>query len=410
MYNRDKNLPSNMPTGKVFERPESPSMRIGIICTSLVEESIKDELLKCNNIKRPWLWLENLKANHTIMYKGKPYTSDDYAIGYFIKWAYKDVEIEFIDPRTMTLPQLHKNDLNLTIIFDRLESFHIDPHRYYDRFVSIMSRAKNIYPSFEYQSFINQKSVYYRYMKNRNIPIVPFFSVTYAQYKKDPEKMALSVLQKAKRQKWECIIAKPDYGQESKDFKRFHPEVTKERLLAYIERIFKVYPGIVFQKYVPGFDTGTVREFRTYFVGDKYRYTIITGSESDIARRPVEEGGRYKSRYFGRVKTLARKVVKTLPTIVVAGVEMDRFLTRVDIALLASGEVFVNEIEFAPSLYAPNTSVMIDRELGNHLVKLTAKFIAARKCQKKTCAFRTMKKRVGVKRVFKSKKTRALAR
>ena len=338
------------------------------------------------------------------MYKGKQCTSDDYAIGYFIRWAYKDVEIEFIDPHTMTLSQLHKNDLNLTIIFDRLESFHLDPHRHYNRFVSTLSRAKNIYPSFEYQSFINLKSVYYRYMKNKKIPIVPFFSVTYAQYKKDPEKMAQSVIRKAKRQKWDRIIAKPDLGQEGIDFKRFHPDVTKERVMAFMERIFKLYTGIVFQKYVPGFDTSEVREFRTYFVGDKYRYTIITTAISETSHRPIEEGGTYKSPYFGRVKTLAKKVLKVLPGIVVAGVKMDRLLTRVDIALLANGDVYVNEIEFVPTIYAPETSVMIDRELGDQLVKLTRKFINARKGQKKTRGAQPARtKRDGVKRVLRSK-------
>lgn len=384
-----------------LKKSNHPRIRIGIICTSLVEESIKNELLKCQSRKRPWL--NQVNPKHTIIYKDKRCTSDDYAIGYYIKYANSDVEVEFIDPRTMTLQQLHKNDINVLIIHDLLESFHTSPYAQHARFVSMLPKIKNIYPSFTYQTFINHKSVYYRYLKNRGIPIVPFFSVTKEQWKKDPEKIAKSILQRAKRQKWQCIIAKPDFGQESIDLKRFHPEVTKERLMAYMERIFKMYPGIVFQKYVPGFDLGHVREYRTYFVGNKYRYTIITSPKSDVAHRPFEEGGKIKSPYFGRVKTLANKVLKTLPDIVVEGVKMDRFLTRVDIALLASGEVFLNEVEFVPSLYGPNTGVMIDRELGDQLVKLTTKFIAARNGQKKTRAFQpTRKKHVGFKRVFKN--------
>lgn len=351
-------------------------MRIGIICTSIVEECVKDEVLRCEDRNRPWL--KNVQGRHMIVHKGKKCTSDDYAVGYYIKSAYKDVEIQFMNPRTMTLAQLHKNDLNFLLIFDILEAFHIEPYKQYNRFASLMSRTKNIYPSFEYQSFINRKSVYYRYLKNKNIPMVPFFSVTKTDWKKNPEEMAQSVLRKAKRQKWERIIAKPDFGQEKIDFKKFHPDVTKERLMAFMERIFKVYPGVIFQKYVPGFDTGGIREFRAYFVGDKYRYTIITTATSDLAHRPIEEGGTYKSPYFGRVKNLAKKVLKVLPDIVVAGVKMDRLLTRVDMAVLANGTLYVNECEMVPSCYAPNTSVMIDRELGDQVVKLTTKFITAR--------------------------------
>lgn len=369
---------------------QKPRLRIGIICTSLVEESIKDELLSCASRKRPWL--ADVITEHTIMEDGKRCTSDDYAVGYYIKWAYSNVDIEFINPHTMSLTQLHKNDLNVSLIFDVLEAFHIAPHVQYAKFVAILPKIKNLYPSLVYQTFINHKSVYYRFLKNRGIPIVPFFSVTKAQWKKNPGKIAQSVLQKANRQKWKCIIAKPDWGQEGICFQKFHPEVTKERLLAYTERIFKLYPGIVFQKYIPGFDNGNVKEFRTYFVGNKYKYTIITDAKSDIPQRPFEEGGKVKSPYFGRVKALANEVIKILPDIFVAGIKMDRLLTRIDIALLSTGDVFVNECEMVPSLYSnvPN-KVVVDRELGDQLVRMTRKFVAARNCKKRNNAQKAQK-------------------
>ena len=91
---------------------------------------------------------------------------------------------------------------------------------------------------------------------------------------KDKTKYAEKILEKIKNNKWKKYIAKPIFGQESKDFKKFNT-MKKLPLVAYLTKNLNKYPGVCIQEYIEGFDKENP-EIRMYFVGDRYKYSIIT--------------------------------------------------------------------------------------------------------------------------------------
>ena len=75
---------------------------------------------------------------------------------------------------------------------------------------------------------------------------------------------------------------------------------------------------------------------------------------------------------INKYKSLARRTLKVLPKIKIKGVTLPKLLTRVDVASGLEGKNphFVNEIEFVPSLYIQDHDHLIDKMLGDQMVKI----------------------------------------
>ena len=73
-----------------------------------------------------------------------------------------------------------------------------------------------------------------------------------------------------------------------------------------------------------------------------------------------------------RYKTFSRKVLKKLPDVIVDGIKLPRLLTRIDVSCCLEGpkSIFVNELEFVPSLYIEENTPgkPIDQQLGDKIV------------------------------------------
>ena len=110
--------------------------------------------------------------------------------------------------------------------------------------------------------------------------------------------------------------------------------ITKFLVKKYLTNAFKKYPGIIFQEYIEGFDKENP-EYRMYFVGNKYVYTIIT--TATVVDRPKAERGNFKENNLKRYKTFSRKVLKKLPDVIVDGVKLPRLLTRIDVSCCLEG-------------------------------------------------------------------------
>ena len=113
-----------------------------------------------------------------------------------------------------------------------------------------------------------------------------------------------------------------------------------------------------------------------YFVGNKYVYTIIT--TATVVDRPKAERGNFKENNLKRYKIFSRKVLKKLPDVIVDGVKLPRLLTRIDVSCCLEGpkSIFVNELEFVPSLYIEENTPgkPIDQLLGDKIVSITKLF------------------------------------
>ena len=352
-------------------------MRIGILLTHPKSEKKKDELVNIHSRIRPWLKLIadiSNKKGLTIRREGKTMVGGDVSIGLYIMWNYPNVEIDFIRPHQITSQRLKSNDLNFSVIYDLLESYHNDSKRIFNRYKRVLERATNVYPSYQYQKFINNKCNYYKYLEKKKVTVVPTFCISSSTaHRKGLDTLITRLLNKIKHQKWKSFIAKPVYGQESLYFKKFNLN-QKRSFRMYMKKALKKFPGIIFQEYVKNFDKENP-EVRAYFVGERYEFSIVTTKKT--VKLPKQEGGTAKIPKFTAIKKQARSVLRKLPPMVIRGKRLPRLLSRIDIGCCLEGKnkTFVNELEFVPSLYIEDHKVPIDAYLGDQMIKITKKFL-----------------------------------
>jgi len=75
----------------------------------------------------------------------------DVSIGEYLKTYHGDIfEVDYIRPREISKERLSENDINFLIIYDLLESFHIDRSRgkkVYHKLLDTVRSLDNIFPN-----------------------------------------------------------------------------------------------------------------------------------------------------------------------------------------------------------------------------------------------------------------------
>jgi glutathione synthase/RimK-type ligase-like ATP-grasp enzyme len=358
--------------------------KIGIILNYKKAERKKDELMCVDDSRYPWLKIAKNKKykKYTILRKNKICVPADVAIGMYLEKVYK-TKVDYITPEEISLKRLHQNDIVFVVIYDLVEAFHLSKKADFEKYKSVLKNAKNVYPPYQYQKFINNKCTYYKYLANKGIPVAPTHCVTRKKWlKRETEKYVTTLISKFKNNKWESVIAKPVYGQESIDFAKFKTkngdmETKKTQLKKYLNEVAPKYKGIILQEYIKNFDKSNP-EFRMYYLNGKYSYCIITVNDDVVT--PKQEGGKYKvsADKYKYLKQLSKRVLHSLPKLKFKGKSHNPVLTRIDIG---SGlekvkySFFVNEVEFVPSLYIEDQKFPVVQELSKGLYK-TAKMYA----------------------------------
>ena len=369
-------------------------LNIGIVLNYKHAEKKKDELYSIN--KFPWLSIatgEKYK-DFTIRKKNKVYVPADVAIGLFLEnlssvaGGNVKIIIDYITPDEISVQRFNKNDLVYIIIYDLLESFHLSDKSKFENFKHTLQHCDNVYPPYEYQKFINNKCTYYKYLEKKRIPVAPTHCITRKKWlKKDSDSYTYKLLNKVKDNNWKSIIAKPVYGQESKDFAKFVTPTTCDscennidtqhsRLKKYLSRNIPKYKSIVIQEYIPGFDKSNP-EFRTYFIDGVYAYTVITTDK--IVATPRQEGGKYQvpSAHWNYVMRFAKRVMDSLPKFNLPKHLRSPILTRIDIGSGLEGvpyTYFVNEVEFVPSLYIEDQDFPVVEEISKSLLEVAFEY------------------------------------
>ena len=311
-----------------------------------------------------------------------------------------------------------------SMIFDKQLSF---GKTIYENYKNILDKATNVYPPKEYQKYFYSKSNYYNHLKSNNIPITQFSNIS----TKNKTKFLNEIIKYAKKMKFDPFITKPDSGQEAinfilwkkvdkpkkdKFYKKSYTNVKelRRKLKKYYENV-KIYKKVVIQKYIPGFDNEfdsnnmkkITSEIKSFYVGDKYAYSILT--DKFCHRQPRIENKSVKfidcqqeckknkkcddpcsfitksqqcigpdinPTELNRVKLLDKFVLRALPKIKLNDVELPRLLTRIDKAFIApyyskkKRELFVNEIEFVPSLFVDIINYDMIEALGNQIANI----------------------------------------
>lgn len=342
-------------------------MEMGVIVSPhIAYEVFKDELLRIDDAKRPWLRAAGLQDGVDVVLHlkdGQKVTTDDRAIAQYVRAQYAPrVRVNCISPQDPDAKaKVAQADLTFLLIYDMLEAHHTEPDANIGAVRDILSMP-NVYPPYDYQAFINNKATYYAYLKDRGITVVPFVHLTRAEFHNDRSRALAKILgmQVGDHGK---IICKPIYGQESIDFEVFHAPLSASMLEHHCERMFKLYDGVVFQAYVHAFAMEQ-NEFKLMFVGDKLMYGIREdpSKKTDFVVIDLEKEK--------PIVDYAKHVFGLLPPITMNGIVYPRLLTRIDIGCCWNGAHFVSEVEFVPSLFMNLDKVadaLVDVAIGDQM-------------------------------------------
>jgi hypothetical protein len=376
------------------------TLKIGIVLNYKNAEKKKDELMNINSFKMPWLSRANESEykKHVILRKGKKHVPADVAIGLYLEslnvGSGIGISIDYITPDEISTRRFKENDIVFVVIYDLLESFHLSDKTKFYKYKTALMESDNVYPPYEYQKFINNKCKYYSYLGNKGIPVAPTHCITKEKwFKRDADRYVNKIINKIKNNKWESVIAKPVYGQESKDFAKFMAKANcnnnnrnnqckmsldnqREHFKRYLSKNIPKYKSIVLQEYIPGFDKNNP-EIRTYFLNGQYVYSIITTSH--LVECPTQEGGRYPipSKQWKYLMKFSKRVMETLPKLDLPGDLKNPILTRIDIGSGLEGvpyTYFVNEVEFVPSLYIEDQNYPVVQEIAKSLLRVAMEY------------------------------------
>ena len=368
-----------------MKKSHSSNVKIGMVLNYKSAERKKDELINIRDKKRSWLGDKIVDPQH-IINKGKSkFVADDVATGYYLKEV-MGADVDFIQPDEISTARFKKNDIVFVLIYDLLEAYHLSGPKKYQEYKRVLKTSPNVYPPYEYQKFINNKCTYYKFLEKKGLPIAPTYCVSGDKLLK--ENYVKKLIQRLKREnKWQDFIAKPVLGQESKDFQKFKgcPSLTchEKKLTDYLQKTVPKYKSIILQEYIKGFDKDNP-ELRMFFIGGKYRYTIVTTS-NDVYK-PKQEGGKKTVQYFNQAKKLANKVMSVIPKIYIGKKGYPSVVTRIDIGTGLEGTkagFFINELEFVPSLYSEENPTykgkpfLPDQQIGSEFYKVAQQYIKA---------------------------------
>jgi len=372
------------------------SLKIGIVLNYKNAEKKKDELFEVSSKEYLQLANEQKYSKYCISSKGKKSVPADVAMGLYLEYNYPGIIVDYITPAEISAARFKKNDIVYIIIYDLLESFHLANKSNFYKFKNALKGSKNVYPPYEYQKFINNKCTYYKYLSDKKIPVAPTHCITkYKWHTRDADSYVNKLVKKVNGNKWDSIIAKPVYGQESKDFAKFMskkecatPEgclkevckssinCQKGKLKKYLAKNIPKYKSIIIQEYIPGFDSENP-EIRTYFIDGIYAYSIIT--TNTIVDKPYQEGGNYKlpPSHWNYVMKFAQRVMDSLPKLKLPGLHRNPILTRIDIGSGLHGVpkgYFVNEVEFVPSLYIEDQEFPVVEQIAESMVPVAMEY------------------------------------
>jgi hypothetical protein len=347
-------------------------LKIGIVLNYKNAEKKKDELIALKKGR-------DLNNKYTINRNGKKYVPADVGLGLYILENYNNIIIDLIRPNEISMNRFKQNDIVFIIIYDLVEAFHLSSPQEFKKYKRVLKSSDNIYPPYQYQKFINNKVTYYKYLESKNIPVAPTYGITKEKwYSRNPEKYVNNLISKFIKNKWESIIAKPVYGQESIDFAKFMNirDTNPLKLKNYIGRILPKYKGIVIQEFIKGFDKKNP-EFRMYYLNGIYRYCIITVN-GDV-KCPIQEGGKFKinNTLWNYIMRFSKKIMESLPKFNLPPHLRNSILTRIDIGSglkSAPHTLFVNEIEFVPSLYIEDQEFPIVEEIAKSLLEVAFEY------------------------------------
>ena len=248
----------------------------------------------------------------------------DVAMGAYINYYYPRAKVSLIQWDNDTIKQFDFDSQDVIfVIYDAIEIFHCGTGRTcpyeskkFERMIS--KTTAQVYPYPDFHKYIIHKPKYYADLRKAGIPVAPFFSVTPDNAIRSPALLKKKILDKG----WKGAIIKPSYAGYSLGIKvlknvnatnvstiRTHFKKLKE----------KGFPNAVVQEFIQSF--GTNYEIRTYWIDEKYAFSVGTLTEAvgHGGGLPISgfdtfksEGGTIPDSVLTKLKPIAKKAIGSI--------------------------------------------------------------------------------------------------
>ncbi len=307
--------------------------------------------------KRPWL--HNVDPQFIFTKNNISYVFDDVSIYYYLK--YKNIKCDYIFGDDININQkIVKYTYVFLLFFDQIQAFHTLSNESLQK-IKPLFLLPYIFPKYTFQHFIYHKNIYFNFLQKENIHILPFLYISLNQSNYHEKIKNFSIQNHVKK-----VYIKPIYGQNSKDHHSFHYDDLKS-LDHYISTMKNKYNAFIIQPYIDYFYHQY--EYRNFFIGNQYVYTIRTKRIKDNSKECIEEYVKmedclyiveYAKRVFQKIEKKFFQNHKNL-------------ILRIDLSYDDSKKLFVSEIEFVPYLFTYIKEVnklYIDQQIGDQMIQI----------------------------------------
>ena len=222
---------------------------------------------------------------------------------------------------------------------------------------------KNIYPKYKFINFVADKCLYYNFFNKNKINVAP--TKCYNLKLKTQ-----NIIKNLKKRDWNHIFVKPTPSAESKQlYNIYKNNLNQAHFSNHLEQLKTgKYNKIVTQEYINSLATEKYPELRTFWVGNKYQYTIET----------VDKGYEWKIRKNKLPKKIieqSKKIIKLMES----KFKLPIIVSRIDYGYNKSkNKYFVNEYEYAPGTFAeifPKNKWIMDAAIAEKILNIISKNI-----------------------------------
>ena len=276
----------------------------------------------------------------------------DIGIAYTIKEKFVDIDVDIITPSEITNTRLKKNDINFVIGYDIINIINDDPLvKQFTGQVGLKKlddiykkKENNIFPSYQFMSFLWDKKLYLQYLDKNNIPISPTLFI-------QKGKNISQLLKEIKQKKWKNFIIKPIGGTIAYGLGIFNTKECENNLsllVDYFQEEDKYYEEYLVQEKIEGFTK--YGEIKTFWIDGKFSYAVNTpGAKSPGESYNVSE--KIDPDVIKYCTNIGKKIFDVLPSIAFKRSKTIPVLIRIDFACCKNNKgkkvnnYFVNEIE-----------------------------------------------------------------
>mmetsp|Transcript_119342 Transcript_119342/g.210889 ORF Transcript_119342/g.210889 Transcript_119342/m.210889 type:complete len:413 (-) Transcript_119342:153-1391(-) len=331
----------------------------------------------------PDKWRVDLKSHEYLM-DCEPGTQGqahcDVALAWYIAKKCKDIEIDVITPEELNLKRLQANDMNFTLGYNGVNIM-VENNESSAVKMNAFKKAVNLFPTWEIEDFILQKSKYMKACMDAGVPMAP--TIFAPKGSRSPTKL----LKEIKSRGWKQFVLKQSESGFCLGFCKLSTEDCEKdpKLLADYFSNYAHCPEYIVQEAIDGFTRNW--ETRCFWFNGKFLYAIanMAGVSTKDGKERIVTGKDIPKEFLENAKKVGRQAIKVMPAMKVpGGKSVKNILLRTDIGCSDSQlhdkytnwdpnkkTFFLNEIE-------PSSTTYFVRWLKFDCIPLYGKLYAAK--------------------------------